>query len=883
MRLPTFVFIALLSYSVIAQQQEQFEITAQGERLTKIIKNLEKRYGLKFSFNPKEVSKYEYTGQIEAQSSEELIEQLLSKFPLKPKKAGEVFLLIPDASKKQPIKGKVIDGISGRPLAFAHVKVDDTGTVSSMEGGFKIIPSRDSLEITIQHIGYKPQTITVYDGLENMDIRLIPDTKVLPNFILDGALDKGNTNAPGQLSINPQQINSLPSLGEPDVFKSLQLLPGIQATDESASGLVVRGGTTDQNLVLMDGFTLYHLDHFLGIFSTFNPYTINNVDIYKGGFSARYGGRISSVVDAQGKGATRDEFHGGLGLSLTSVNGYIETPIAKNLSWIGGLRVSQSFISDVIYNQFLDDNRVDILQASDPNAERKDIDIDPSFSFYDFTSKVRWELSTKSMIDFNVYLSEDFYEGAYAEEDEFQTFEFLDEASWSNFGSSIVWSHQANQRYLSEVTTSLSSYGSSSLITQSFEGITIDFEDLTDEEIEELSPEDLEALTDSLSFEFGLDRENTITDISLQWQNDITLDEQSEFFLGLGLSAYDAFYSENYFEQDFRPDEEIFNATSALFSLFGEYQLTPRNWQFNLGMRFNQYQLTNRSDLEPRFSAQYFLSDKLKIKGSWSRHNQYVNRISASPFGNSDQFQWVLADEDEIPVLTSAHAIIGFESQFGNWTLDVEAYRKKSSGILESEYLLVRTEEFEEEDFQRSGDNFSRGIDLLIKYKEQDFSSWLSYGLGFSENLIPNVAENNRYWSGVDQRHEFNHVVQYQLGKWQFSSVFIYGSGKPFTPPETSFEESTDALFDISRINSKRLPDYHRLDLSAKYSTDVKTLRIETGLTLFNVYNQRNIRNRYHAFQFEFDEVTDEEVITTVPIDQRLLGITPNIFFNIHF
>ena len=881
MRLLTIVVACLLSFSSFAQN-EQFEIKSQGENLSKIIKGLEKRYGLKSSFNPKEISKYEYTGELSADSPEALIDLLLSKFPLKQKKAGEVHLLIPDATKPKPIQGKVIDGLSGRPLAFAHVKVDDSGTISSKEGAFKVIPSRDSLEITIQHIGYKPQTIKVYEGLENMDIRLVPDTQVLPNFIIDGTLDKGKTNAPGQLSINPQQINSLPTLGEPDVFKSLQLLPGIQATDESASGLVVRGGTTDQNLILMDGFTLYHLDHFLGIFSTFNPYTINNVDIYKGGFSARYGGRISSVVDAQGKGATRDEFHGGLGLSLTSVNGYVETPIAKNVSWVAGLRLSQSFISDVIYDQFLDDNRVDILQASEPDLERNDIDIDPSFSFYDFTSKIRWEVSPKSLIDFNVYLSEDFYEGSFVEEDEFSSFQFRDEASWSNFGSSIVWSHQANQNYLSEVTASLSSYGSSSLINQRYEGITFDFNDLSEEEIEQLSLNELFSLADSLNFEFGLDRENSINDFSLQWQNDLTISDESNLYLGLGLSAYDAYYTESFFEEDFTPDREIINEASALLSLFGEYQFAPRDWQFNAGLRFNQYELTNRLDLEPRLSAQYFLNDNFKLKGSWSQHNQYVNRISASPFGNSDQFQWVLADEDEIPVLSSEHAIVGFESQFGNWTFDAEAYRKTSTGILESEFLLVRTEDFEE-DFQRSGENFSRGIDVLLKYKERDFSSWLSYGLGFSENLIPNVAENNRYWSDVDQRHEFNHVTQYQLGRWQFSSVFIYGSGKPFTPPKEILEESSDALFDVSRINSERLPTYHRLDLSAKYSADVKKIRLETGITLFNVYNRRNIRTRYHAFRFGYDEEIDQETVSAAPIDLQLLGITPNLFFNIHF
>ncbi len=854
--------------------------------LPQVIKDIEQTYGLKFSFNPRALSQYEFQGKLNADRPEELIDQLLTGLPLKHKKAGQVMLIIPDPKKQSEIpkiKGRVVDGVNGQPLAFALVNSStNTGTLSNQEGAFQIIPSRDSLEITIRHIGYKPRTLKLGADPRNIAIRLEPDPQVLPDFILDGSIKDREAHEISQFTINPSQINSLPTLGEPDLFKSLQLLPGIQATDESSSGMIVRGSTADQNLVLMDGFTLYHLDHFLGIFSTFNPNTINQVDLYKGGFSAQYGGRISSVLDARGKDAGREGVHGGVGLSVTSVNGFLETPIAKNLNWLVGGRFSQNLIASAFYDQFLDDNRVDILQSLEPGVAPKDVELDPSFGFYDFTSKLRLDLNDRSYIDFNVYLSEDDYLGVFDEEETFAAFTYRDEATWSNLGTSLVWSQQFNDQYQSQLSVSGSGYDSYSQSLQGGEFLDFNLDSLTEEIFDELTEEELALLGDSVAYEFGLEKENSITDFSMNWKNDIYLNDFSSFVGGVSLSLYEADYTLTYIDdEDEFPDS--FSQDAGLWSLFGEFVLNPGKWEGRLGLRYNEFELASRRDLEPRLAVKYFINDRLQLKASWSKHHQYVNRISVSPFGNSDQFYWVLSEDEGFPVLEANHLIGGLEWQRGNWVVDTEGYYKVSSGITESEFVLFRRDINFEEESDLIGKNFSSGIDAFIKYREDRFSSWLSYSLSYSQNQIPAILDNDRYWSAVDQRHEINQVNMFKLGKWEFSSVFIFGSGKPYTPAPEDFDIEDPLLFDVDRINTERLPTYHRLDLGAKYTTDFGKGQLETGITLFNVYNRKNIKSRTFTAIPDFDVERDEELFEATPVNIRLLGLTPNIFVNLRF
>ena len=296
------ITIFLLISTIASFSQQAFELSATNESLTSIVKILSKKYDLKFSYSPRVLSKHSITKKITAKSKAELISKVFEDLPFDLKLTDGVYLIIPKKIevKTTPIIGQVYDGDSGEPLAYAHVQTKEQGTLSSQNGRFSLPPSKDTVTLTVSYIGYKNVELKVPPNEDNLKLRLNQNPQELQEVVLTAESDNFNPD-PSFFSLNPQQFSSLPMLGETDLFKTLQLLPGVRATDETSSGLVVRGGVPSQNLVLMDGFTLYNLDHFFGIFSTLNPNAINNVSIYKGGFGPKYGGRVSSVIDVAGK------------------------------------------------------------------------------------------------------------------------------------------------------------------------------------------------------------------------------------------------------------------------------------------------------------------------------------------------------------------------------------------------------------------------------------------------------------------------------------------------------------------------------------------------------------------------------------------------------
>ncbi|MEM8892975.1 MAG: TonB-dependent receptor [Bacteroidota bacterium] len=867
----------LLSANLYAQK---YSYSSPSKPLGEVLQELTSTYDLKLSFDPGKVAEHQVDGNYSGKNPNDLLNAIFNDLPFKVKKTGSVFLIVPSKRVTQnQFSGRIIDQSSKQPLAYAYIQIgDDASVLTDQNGRYRFSSFADSARLSIRYVGYEAKDISVKAGQSISDIKMRQDPTMLPDFVLDDHRASDNTSIVSQFSINPAQINSIPALGEPDVFKSLQLLPGIRATDESSSGLVVRGSAPEQNLVLLDGFTLYQLDHFFGIFSTFNPNTINHVDIYKGGFMARYGGRVSSVVDATAKSANRDGFAGGVGLNMTSVNGYVEVPIGENLGLMFGARRSHNtLLNSRVYQQFLTNNRVDILQAQEPEFEQQEITLNPEFDFYDMSGKLRWRPSENSIVDLNFFASEDDYFGSYEAQDDFSLFGYEDVAYWGNLGMSALWNQTWNERHNSLLTLSLSSYDSYSL--SDTEALFLEFEEFDGEEdFDEDDP--LEEFVDTVYVAFALEKDNKISDLTADWQHEIKTSDESSMLFGAALTLYETVYNITYRDEDGQFSDSI-NNNASLSSLYTEYRTSPGQWRFNFGLRYNYYDILNRVDFEPRISGAFQINDNLTLSAAWSHHHQYINRLSLSPFGNSDQYYWVVSD-DEIPVLFSQHFIGGISYRNDHWQFDLEGYYKNSSGLLESEFVLFAQEAADEEEAFGDGENFAYGLDIFAKYRSDRFTTWFSYALGFSENQFPGIKFGERYWSLYDQRHEFNQVNMVKLGPWEFSSIFVLGSGSRYTPALPILEDET-FVYDIDLLNDLQLPMYHRLDMSIKRTFEAKRMRFETGFTLFNVYNRQNIKSRRYTGTFEFNEEEDEAEFRIQPVDIALLGITPNFFLNIHF
>ncbi len=864
--------------------QDSYEFSFENVSLEEAIKQVSKKYQLKFSYDPKLLRKYRINKTIQTNKEKKLLDEILADVPIHFKKANDFILLIPDPlPNPNRIVGKVYDGGTGQVLSYAQVATIDKANINDGTGAFSLNSPRDSIQITVTHLGYKPSTFWIKTDVNNIDIELTPDIRVLPEFIFsDYSKNKTKGKFSSFFSINPKQIQYLPTLGEPDVFRSMQLLPGISASDDSNAGLVVRGSDPAQNHVILDGFTLYHLNHLFGLYSTFNPYVINQIDLYKSGFTARYGGRISSVVNATGKRGNLDKLKAGVGISLTSFNTYFESPLSKNISVIFGLRRSyQNFVKNNIYDRFLKENRVDLTQT---NALRDGFDVDPDFNFFDLNTKVSAELGTNSSLDLNLYFSDDEFE-SFFEEEEFDFYQtFTDEANWSNLGVSLYWSRDWGQ-VSSKVGTSFSNFESNSNFREAYEFVGLFYEDSTD----------FEPQIDTISQAYETSQINNIEEFSINWKNEIELNENNTLFLGTDLSTYFMEFSYNQGSESEIFFEDDTTQESTQVSTYLEYETNYNKLHVNLGLRYNYFEISGREDWEPRLNAKYYLTDKLSLNLSWSKHHQYITRISTNPFANSDTHTWVLADEETFPTMESTHFVGGLKFNQDLWSVDLEFYHKNIGNVFVPEIFYFTNYEFSQLDldFIETGffeepdytvDGFARGLDLFVKYKTDRFTSWVSYSLSESKNQHPLIKDGQDFSSAFDQRHEINQVNLFKSGKWHFSSQFVYGSGRPYTPPgSTDVDEFRAILYDLDMINAERLPAYHRLDLSANYSIRFKNYNLEAGITLFNVYDRQNIRSRRFTLREIYDEDEDAYRSEVIPINFRLLGLTPNLTLNFSF
>ena len=880
------LLIAVIGFlCCVALSAQNYSLDVKDESLTDLVKSLSKEYKLKFSYSPKALSAHKVTKTISARTQAELISQVFDGLPFELKLRDGIYLVIPKkiTPVQKPIIGQVIDKKSGEPLAFAHVQTEDKGVLSTQNGRFSLPPNRDTVTLTVSYIGYEKLELKIAPDQENIKLSLAQDPQELKEVVLTAENQK-STYAPSFFSLNPQQFSSLPMLGETDVFKSMQLLPGIRATDEASSGLVIRGSLPSQNLILMDGFTLYNVDHFFGIFSTLNPNAINNVSVFKGGFGPQYGGRVSSVVDVAGKSGAAEKFSGSFGANMLSTNGTINAPIGKRTSLLFAFRNSFSdFINSDLYEDFVRSSRQNFLESI--SSELNTLNISPTIDFYDVNAKLQHRFSNNSVFDVNFFLSEDSYNGGYLEEDDFSSYEVNDVSDWSNGGISLNLKSQFKPNWYNNTILSASEFSEEEnlTITQTFN------------EAFSFNSDSIEANTSLEFFDYKVN--SSISDVTIKSHNEFDIDHQNSISAGIELNSILTDYNvqQGYLIDFATLSTDEFRDTLAveasIFSLYGSYQFKRNDITANLGLRASNYDVTNKWYLEPRFDIGMRVNENFTLKGAASFHHQFVSQTSLSILQNSDQFYWILSDDEIIPIQKSTHFIFGANYSIDNWSFDLEYYNKRTDGIIESQFLtlppgIIRALEIQE--LNLSGENQAEGLDIFVKYRNKTFTSWLSYSLGKSNDSFWYRNGNTPYPSLQDQRHEINFTNILKLGKFELSSVFLFGTGRPYTPANPAFSIDSDSvgIYDLSRINQSRLPSYSRLDISGKYTFNIGKLNWDVGVTFFNLLNKVNIRSRKFTIRYLLDEQSDSvtaDEARVVALDTFLLGFTPNFFFKISF
>ncbi|MCG8307544.1 MAG: TonB-dependent receptor [Cytophagales bacterium] len=766
------------------------------------------------------------------------------------------------------------------PNAVVLIKGTEKGAVTNVDGFFTLldVPS-DTSTLIVSYLGFKTAEFKLNPGLleSQLILELQSISSQLDEVVITSTQERmmNVSEDISKITVSPDQLAKLPSLGEKDIFRSLQLLPGVSGTNETSSGLYVRGGTPDQNLNLLDGFTVYHVDHFYGFFSAFNANAIKDVQLYKGGFESKYGGRISSVVDLTGKTGNTQKFTGSVGISAISANAALEIPFAKNRGSIffAGRRSYTDIIKSGLYNNIFDLFNQESEAQQNPGGFGRggrgrfaQAEVEPAFFFHDINGKISFRPSDRDIIALSVYNGADNLDNSRDINSNNLGFgggqngnagfnsNTNDLTVWGNWGTSLKWGRQWNSKWYTNSIIAYSNYFSERDLFTTTEIIR----------------------DDSVSYiKAGTVEDNNLKDITLKIDHEYLLSDVHQLEFGVQVTHNDISY--NYTRNDtVNVLDRRDNGT--VYALYVQDRWKPlRKLTLIPGIRTNYFDVTGQMYYEPRISGVFRLTSKIKLKGAWGKYYQFATRIIREDLSQGSRDFWLLANGENNPVSSAIHYIGGVSYENEKFLFDIEAYYKDLSGL--AEYTLrfagPRSREYDELFYQGTG--YSRGIEFLAQKKAGKYTGWISYTLGQVMYDFPELSD-EPYPALHDQTHEFKIVNSLSLGRWDLAATWVYATGKPYTSPVGTYEVTLldgniESYVSIGEKNAFRLPDYQRMDLSASYNFFLGKAKTQLGLSIFNVYDHTNIW--YKNF-----EIIDGDLIAT---DVTTLGFTPNVFFNIKF
>ena len=729
------------------------------------------------------------------------------------------------------VNGYITDSQTGETLLTANIALLEVNRgTSSNNSGYYSLPNLEPGTYTIaaSYIGYRryEQEITLEPG-ENLrlNIELVPEGVELEELVVISEREEREQRNIGRAQISTELIKEVPSVLEPDVFRSVQLLPGVQAASDFSSGLYVRGGSPDQTLILLDETTVYNPSHFFGFFSTFNPDAVKDVRLYKGGYPAEYGGRLGSVLTVYNKDGNRVETKGSVSLGLLASRASIEGPYSRG-SWM--LAVRRSTLEPVLA------------------VLRRSVDSVPDrFYFYDINGKLNFDLSPDDRLSLAFYSGNDLV-----------SIPFQDEATIRlRYGNQTV-SGQYRRIFSDKLFGTLTVTGSRYFNNPEFEIAGTPFE-----------------------------RDNDIYDFSLKADTEYYLNDQHTMSAGLWtglitLRFRDRFDSQNTFNNRIQ---------STYLSAFiqDDWDITDR-WNLTSGLRLNSFAAGDYYRLEPRISAEYSPSSSLRFQAAYGRYNQYLTLITNEAFTGFDIWLTTddgvppaYGDQFVIGAKTVPFEGYGLDIEVYYRTMrdlfELDPFVNDAAGL--DYHELFRFGDGYAYGFELFLEKRIGNLTGFLGY---------TYGItrrkfpGFNENLLDNPSQARFYPPKFDRTHDLNITTSYPLStRWTVSAVFSYATGQAFTEPlgraqisGIPWDTSVRNVFTVGNLNASRLPSYHRLDFSfSRKGTFFDIADAEWQFQIINAYSRRNIW--FYNYDFDANPVEREDV--------NLLPIIPSVSYTVEF
>jgi ferric enterobactin receptor len=776
---------------------------------------------------------------------------------------GGQLVLYKRAFGQRTIKGYVRDDYSGETLPYANIQLLGTnhGASTNTQGYFILMNAPAGLcTLDVSYIGYESSRIPLPAGREMplLAIDLRQQALTGDEVAITAATMQNVTasESPSQVHVTPMQVSSMPAVGGADLMRSLQLLPGISSMNDAATGIFIRGGSADQSLVLFDGMPIYHIDHFFGFISAFNLDAVKDVRLLKGAFPARFGGRLSGILELTGKSGNSNAVQVSGTINNLSASSVIQVPIAGRGGWLLSLRRSIPNASDSdLYSEVLNSLATTGIQttAGGPRVlalqtTNNTVSAVPDFYYYDLTSKVSYMLSSRDLVTASFFRGLDHV-------DQSQTVRtrepgnpgsamlthINDVTEWGNTGFSLQWARRWSDEYFSTLSAATTIYNSTS--QRSGKATKID------------------------TVYFNASERNKVTNLDIRFNNELQLSPEHRLEFGAQLAATGIDLNFNSLDtvQVLRENKRAVENSLYL----EDYWTIAPGLDLTLGARATYY-LPNRVwYAEPRTALRYGIGDNFYLKAALGKYYQYVYRITNDNILEGNRDIWLVSDDGLRPG-SSVQRVAGFGVEDETFLFDVEAYQKTLTNVAEFTQLFRRGPGQEVEQLFYLGIGRALGLEVLLQKKTGDFNGWLSYTLANVEYKIDELNRGDWYPASHDRRHEAKAVINYNFKNWIFSVTGKYGTGIPYTEPAFSDGQGAGIhnRYTESQRNSKRLPDYRRVDVSLHHSFKLAGLEWEAGASVYNVLDAQNIWSRQFVPVPGGFEVRDIESLRFTPTFQ---------------
>jgi hypothetical protein len=771
--------------------------------------------------------------------------------------------------EKFTVSGTVYDDLSNETLIGVSIYFPEinAGATTNEYGFYSITIPEGNYKMQVSYLGFATITETIELKQKiTKNFKLKEESESLDEIVIQTDIEKLNVRSP-QMSVNKltsASIKSIPVvLGEADIIKSIILLPGVTSAGEGASGFNVRGGAADQNLILLDEAIVFNSSHLFGFFSIFNPDVIKDVKLYKGGIPAKYGGRLSSVLDIYQKEGNSKDFKVTGGVGLVSSRLLIEGPLKEEkISFLIGGRSSYAHL---------------FLPLFDNENEAY---------FYDLNTKVNYRIDDRNNVFFSGYFGKDVFG--------------ISETFINTYGNQVAnlrWNHLFSDKLFSNLSLIYSDY---------FYGLTLDFVGFEwDSGITNynLKYDFNHYLNDKMKLSYGIN--NIYTKFN---PGEIIPSRDDSGILPEKLIDKYANEFAAYIDTEHRINNKLTLQYGMRFSNFtrlgqDELNVYANNNPVIYNEEFKKYESAEaigtesfkRSDaiatfhnFEPRFSLSYLLNDDTSIKMSYNRMVQYLHLLTntASP---TPLDIWAPSGKYIKPQLLDQWAVGYFKSiKDGDYSLETELFYKDIQNRID--YInganLVANNEIES--VILNGQARAYGLEVLFKKNQGNFKGWLAYTLSRSEQqtlgrsaLEPGINNGEWYSTPFDKTHDISINASYELSKkWTFNTNFLFQTGQPTNYPVGQYEiqNINVPIFDDNRRNADRLPAYHRLDISATLTPESNKNRKWQGEWVFGIYN---VYGRQNAASINFSR--NSETMRNEAIQTSIFGIVPSVTYNFKF